>query len=199
MTDSYSQSLSQQSGDNAPSLILVGGPPASGKTTLAHKIAQAVPCPAICRDEIKEGLVHTEGGIKPVWGGPISTRTIQTFYKTVQGLLEAGVTVVAEATYMRNRSEQDLLPLIAIAKPRMLQCTLSAELSYERFVRRAKEDALTRASHPDTEVIKALEEGSLSFEDFGPLDLPIPMLIVDTTNGYNPGIESMIEFIKADD
>ena len=81
----------------------------------------------------------------------------------------------------------------------MLQCTLSAELSYERFVRRAKEDALTRASHPDTEVIKALEEGSLSSEDFGPLDLAIPMLIVDTTSGYNPGIESVIEFIKAND
>jgi adenylate kinase family enzyme len=38
-----------------PTLIIVSGPPGSGKTTLAHEIARAVGCPAICRDEIKEG------------------------------------------------------------------------------------------------------------------------------------------------
>jgi adenylate kinase family enzyme len=41
-----------------PTLIVVSGPAGSGKTTLAHAIASAVGCPAICRDEIKEGMVH---------------------------------------------------------------------------------------------------------------------------------------------
>jgi adenylate kinase family enzyme len=40
-----------------PALIVVSGPMGSGKTTLAHRIAQAVGCPAICRDEIKEGMM----------------------------------------------------------------------------------------------------------------------------------------------
>ena len=196
MPDRDSQLRSQQGVKRLPSLILVGGPPASGKTTLAHNIARAIPCPAICKDEIKEGLVHAEGGTKPVWGGPISTRTFQAFYKTVEILLTAGVTVVAEATFIRDRSEQDLLPLIAIARSRMLHCIISPELAYERFVRRAMEDTLTRLSHPDAEVIKALEEGSLSFKDFGPIELSIPMLKVDTTSGYDPSIESMLEFIN---
>jgi uridine kinase len=38
-----------------PMLVVVSGPAGSGKTTLAHTIARAVGCPAICRDEIKEG------------------------------------------------------------------------------------------------------------------------------------------------
>ena len=185
----------QQNDDCTPSLILVGGPPAAGKTTLAHRIAQAIPCPAICRDEIKEGLVFTQGGGKPVWGGPISAKTIQTFYKTVHDLLQAGVTVVAEAAYMRERSDQDLLPLISISTPRMLHCTISSELALERFIRRAKEEASKRASHPDTEVVKALGDGSLSLDDFGPLDLSIPMLTIDTTDGYDPSIEIMLDFI----
>jgi predicted kinase len=41
-----------------PVLVVVSGPMGSGKTTLARKIARSVGCPAICRDEIKEGMVH---------------------------------------------------------------------------------------------------------------------------------------------
>ena len=40
-----------------PTLIVVSGPAGSGKTTLAHALAAAVGCPAVSRDEIKEGMV----------------------------------------------------------------------------------------------------------------------------------------------
>jgi adenylate kinase family enzyme len=46
------------SGMTSPTLVIVSGPPGSGKTTLAHEIATALGAPAICRDEIKEGMVH---------------------------------------------------------------------------------------------------------------------------------------------
>jgi predicted kinase len=45
-----------------PVLAVVSGPMGSGKTTLAHRLARAVGCPAICRDEIKEGMVHAGSG-----------------------------------------------------------------------------------------------------------------------------------------
>jgi predicted kinase len=48
-----------------PTLVVVSGPAGAGKTTLAHRIAEAVGCPVICRDEIKEGMVHTSPGLVP--------------------------------------------------------------------------------------------------------------------------------------
>jgi adenylate kinase family enzyme len=42
-----------------PLLVVIAGRPGSGKTTLAHSLARKIGCPAICRDEIKEGFVNT--------------------------------------------------------------------------------------------------------------------------------------------
>src|SRR5437667_2247269 len=65
-----------------PLLIVVTGRPGAGKTTLAHALAREVRCPAICRDEIKEGFVNMIGRI----GTPddeIERGIYQTFFDTI--------------------------------------------------------------------------------------------------------------------
>jgi predicted kinase len=39
-----------------PHLIVIAGPPAAGKTTLARQIARALRLPVICKDTLKESL-----------------------------------------------------------------------------------------------------------------------------------------------
>jgi cytidylate kinase len=46
-------------------LVLVSGPAGCGKTTLAHGLATALTCPAICRDEIKEGMARAATDFVP--------------------------------------------------------------------------------------------------------------------------------------
>jgi predicted kinase len=83
-----------------PTLIVVSGPAGSGKTTLAHELAQQIGCPEICRDEIKEGMVHA-GAARFVAepGDALTKRTLTVFFSTLQLLLHGGVTVVAEAAF----------------------------------------------------------------------------------------------------
>ncbi len=59
---------------NVPTLVVVSGPAGSGKTTLAHRLATAVACPAIIRDEIKEGMAHTARNYRPEGRGRVGAR-----------------------------------------------------------------------------------------------------------------------------
>ena len=90
-----------------PTLVVVSGPAGSGKTTLAHTIARAVGCPAICRDEIKEGMVHTAPGFVAGPGDEMTARTLPVFFAVLELLLTAGVTTVAEAAFQDKVSRLD--------------------------------------------------------------------------------------------
>jgi hypothetical protein len=74
------------------------GPPGSGKTTLAHELARAVGYPAVCMDEIKEGMVHATPGFVPGPGDELTMRMLPAFF----GVLEPLVTTVAETDYIRR-------------------------------------------------------------------------------------------------
>ena len=59
-----------------PTLIVVSGPAGSGKTTLAHQLA-VIGCPALCRDELKEGMVAATPGFVPSASDPLTMRTYE--------------------------------------------------------------------------------------------------------------------------
>jgi predicted kinase len=178
-----------------PLLVVVSGPPGSGTTTLAHALARAIPCPAICRDEIKEGLVHAEGEYTPVPGDAMSHRTLDTFFGVVHFLVDAGVTLVAEASFQHRLWEPGLLPLLENARVRIVHCITEADVARKRIARRADERQARRAVHGDYSLQEPFESFKLTFESFDPIALPVPSIQVDTTDGYDPTVEEIVAFV----
>jgi predicted kinase len=163
-----------------PTLVVVSGPAGSGKTTLAHAIAKAIPCPAICRDEIKEGMVHAQGaGFEAAPGDTLTERTYPLFFDVVRVLLEGGVTVVAEAAFQDALWRKGLEPLMGLAEVRVVHCVTDPSLATERFKSRGK-----RRAHVTLSEVPGFEPLSLK-----------PSVEVDTTDGYDPDIPEILEFI----
>jgi predicted kinase len=135
-------------GTARPTLIVVSGPPGSGKTTLAHEAARAAGCPAVCRDEIKEGMAHATPGFAPGEGDDLTVRTLPVFFGVVRLLLEAGVTTVAEAAFQDRVWRPRLEAFLPVAGIRIVHCAADPEVAFARIVCRRARDTARRA-HPD--------------------------------------------------
>lgn len=176
-----------------PTLVVVSGPPRTGKTSLAHEIAHAIPCPAVCRDEIKEGMVHATGeGFQAASGDALTQRTFPTFFDVLGTLLAAGVTTVAEAAFQDPLWRHGLERLLGRARLRLVQCHADPAVGRERR-RLAVEGVQTAHARIVGDEIEDWREAYASFDR---LSLPAPSLDVDTTDGYVPDIETIVAFVK---
>ncbi len=71
-----------------PTLMVISGPPGPGKTTPAHRLAAAIGCPAICRDEVEQGMAESNQGFSLGPSDPLTIRTLSTFFEPIALLVE---------------------------------------------------------------------------------------------------------------
>ncbi|MBB4956918.1 P-loop nucleotide/nucleoside kinase family protein [Micromonospora polyrhachis] len=178
-----------------PNLVVVSGPPGAGKTTLAHRLARRIGCPAICRDEIKEGMVHAVGDFVAAPGDELNLRALPAFFQVLELLLAAGVTTVAEAAFQDRLWRPYLQPLGELADIRVVHCQLPARTAWGRIQQRRNESP-TRRAHADAYLIEQHVHAA-GHDSFDRVRLDVPELEVDTSDGYRPGLDQIVAFADA--
>lgn len=183
-----------------PTLIVVSGPPASGKTTLAHALAREIHCPAICRDEIKEGLLvgGKLGSARPAPGDQATHVATAVFFDVINLLIERGVSLIAEAAFQHQRWAPRLSALSETADVRIVNCATDQAVAYERRVRRWCDEPWRRGVHadPDPGYLARIERREIVPPPYRPIRLELPTLVVDTTDGYRPGFDEIVSFAR---
>jgi predicted kinase len=178
-----------------PVLVVVSGPAGSGKTTLAHEIARGIGCPAICRDEIKEGMVHNTPDFVAARGDELTMRTLPVFFGVLDLLIRAGVTTVAEAAFQDRVWRPRLEPFRGLASIRVVHVVVAADVAFQRILRRKAQNAPRRA-HADPGYADASSQAQ-AHNAFDRISIDAPWIEVDTTDGYRPALGDIVAFANA--
>src|SRR4051812_3184368 len=175
-----------------PSLVVVSGPPGSGKTTLSRRLGDALYLPVVCRDAIKEGGSYSQSGATVSSDTADAGRYFDLFYEIVDLHLARGVSVVAEAAFRADVAPAELAKRARSARLVVVRCATADDVWLARFRSRAP-----REGHRDHEFIARVEAGGGPSGEVYHVTLPgVPTVDVDTTDGYQPSVERVVDFIR---
>ena len=157
-----------------PLLVVVTGPPAAGKTTIARGLAARLRLPLIAKDTIKEALFDGLGTGDLAWSQRLGPPTFGVMLALAEECVAAGASLVLEANFLRGGEVEARL---AALPARFVQvcCSAPLEVLVERYASRKR-----HPGHVDSERIDALREAVESGRH-EPLDLPGETIRVETT------------------
>lgn len=176
-----------------PLLVIVSGAPGSGKTELGGKLAAALHLPLISKDVIKEGLMDAQPVRDRQASSELGSVTFRLLYRIAASILDAGTGVMIEAPFTRADSSVELRDLSRRSCALVVHCAVPAALAAARYRSRVRSGA-RHPGHFDGEVLRTLESRIAA----GEYDLPLldrPTLLVDTADGYRPGLEEIVAWI----
>lgn len=127
-------------------LIIVSGPSASGKSTLADRLAADLHLPVIHRDRIKEAMFDALGHSDRQQSKKFGVAAALVLIRELEDILGVGASCIVEGKFVPKFSEQELVGLLEStdASVIQIQCICDGEVLYERF----KQRALSSERHP---------------------------------------------------
>ncbi len=124
-------------------VLIITGHPATGKTTLSHKLAAELNLPLIGKDIIKELLADwlpkpAEEISDTDWSRRLSIATWRLLYQQTEELIRAGVPHIVEANFDPQYSDslwQDLMSKYAF-RPVQIRCEADPQTIIKRYHQR---------------------------------------------------------------
>lgn len=166
-------------------IVLVSGPPASGKTALARPLARQLGIALLSKDDIKESLYTSMGGAPgdPDFSSRIGAAAMDLLWK----LATECPSVVLEANFRTRNPEQRARVAALDAQVVEVHCRIPLEEASRRFARRAREER----HHPAHPLMEMSPERMAEYAD--PFALS-PVIEIDTTAPVD--LEALVEKIN---
>ena len=129
-----------------PLVLIVTGPPASGMTTLARRLAPMLGLPLLCKDTVKEVLFETLGWPDRVWSQRLGGASMELLYTFVETHLAVGASCAVEANFAAQYATPAFRRLAEryAYLPIQVNCSADPAVLVERFRLRA----LSGERHP---------------------------------------------------
>jgi len=170
------------------SLVIVGGAPATGKTTLARELGRSLELPVITKDDIKEALAAPFQTGDRDWSRQLGVAAYSVLFAVAHRVLAGGQGLVLESNFRCGISDPPLRALAALAPTVLIVCRTTA--ARERFADRAARGR--HRVHIDSAVLEEWTGDDSVFQ----IDIGKPRLVVETTKGYEPDFERIVTFTR---
>jgi len=134
-----------------PWLILITGPPCSGKSTLAARLSRDTGWPIVAKDGYKEVLFDVLGTGNAAWSRRLSVVAFEMQLSVAEAVLAHGLSLILDGNFTATQ-HSERISAMAAGRARVLQvaCHAGADVLAERYRLRAR--AATRhAGHLDSQ------------------------------------------------
>lgn len=179
-----------------PLLVIITGPPASGKTTLGRRLAQQLRLPYFYKDGFKELLFDHLGWKDREYSRQQGKASTAILFLVLRDLLSVGQSVAIESNFHAGYDYSALHEILAQHPSRVVQvvCTVSAAEFHKRWRQRA-ELGLRHPGHLDQQL--GDEFAGQSPDPQGYI-LPVTglQLVVDTTQLVESDIDRLVNQIE---
>jgi predicted kinase len=167
-------------------VLIVSGPPCTGKTTLARRLAASFALPLMTKDTIKEVLLETLGVSDRAWSRRLGAASMELLYAYVKAQLAAGQSCVVEGNFDTVFATPAFQRMTAHVRfvPIQVNCAADPEVLLARFHKRAR----SGERHP----------GHQDHLPPDPLDLPIPGQLEPLDIGGHVIELDMTDFVQLD-
>lgn len=184
-----------------PTLIIVTGAPATGKSTLAERLSTVLEMPLFTKDGFKEDLANVLS--RPVnvsvaeWSNRLGASSYEVLYHIITVMLTAGHSLIVEANFHPAIANAVLRRIHAEQPHRIIQvnCRADVEVIVERF----RERIAAGDRHPIHRYETFLRDGlvqAIQAGTYDPLDIPGERLMLDTTRPDPAAVERVVEEVR---
>ncbi len=184
--------------DDKPVLIIVSGPPASGKTTIGSRLAQELCLPFFDKDSFKELLADDLHVTGLTWSKTLGSASFDLLYLIAERQLAAGRSAVIEGNFSGDLATNRFRTIIRKTDAKAIQVNVRAD--GELLVKRYREREESGERHPihvdrPRSQVDAFRSGLMRGE-LPPLDLGGLVITVDTTDFDNVDIPEIAGQIR---
>ena len=160
----------------------MSGPPCTGKTTLANKIAEQFHLPLVSKDDIKESLFHSLGTKDREWSKRLGISSYRLLYCFIESILRAGYSLIVESNFQDQYDSEQFRNLMRDYRftPLQIQCKTEGDVLFERFKKRS-ESGERHPGHVDHLNYSEFEEDLLKGR-YEPLSIQGEVVNIDTTD-----------------
>ena len=169
-----------------PLLVVVSGPPATGKTALAERISKKFELPLLTKDSIKESLFDSLGWNDRECSKQLGVASVLLLFKLVETMLEVRLSAVVESAFISEFDNPRFKDLRSRFVFHVLQihCTADPDVVLARF-RGREAPGCRHPGHAGGEQWIVAEESlkaRLSAGTYGALKIDGQLITVDTTD-----------------